>query len=240
MLAGKLPEWPFAWPPPGYDRLRRRVSPDMIDFLRRSMAVEPSQRFHDAQQMLAAFRRIKPSVLRQARSRRRSNGVAEPDWRQVRHKQFQRRYRRVLDTREQCPRCEGPVSEAMLGCPWCGKSLHVFRGDTRLPAHCTRCHRGAKLDWRYCAWCYGESRASVSERSYSDQRYTARCANPKCSRRQLMPYMRYCPWCRSKVRQRWKIPGVSEQCPSCGWGVVSEFWSHCPWCVKTLPRAGRR
>lgn len=240
MLTGKLPEWPFDWPPPGYDRLRRRVPMQMIELLRRALSVDPSQRFRDARQMLAEFRRIKPLVLRQARSKRRTNGAATPDWRQVRWKQFQKRFRRVLDTKDTCPGCDGPVSEAMQGCPWCGKSLRVYRGETSFPARCPRCKRGRKLDWHYCAWCYGERYRKVSDRSYPDHRYTARCAGARCTRRELMPHMRYCPWCRTKVRQRWKIPGATSHCRACGWAVVGEFWEHCPWCVKPLGEARQR
>jgi hypothetical protein len=190
--------------------------------------------------MLAAFQRVKPAALRQSRTRRRANGAASPHWREVQHRQFQRRYRRELATNAKCPRCSGPISEAMLGCPWCGKELGTYRGKSQAPAQCARCHRGRKLDWRYCAWCYGEGFHQVSERSYADRRYTARCSGTRCTRRELMPWMRYCPWCRSRVRQRWKIPGAKEHCPSCGWGVVGEFWSHCPWCTKSLAEVRTR
>jgi len=236
MLTGQLPEWPFEWPPPGYQRLGGRVPGDLVAFLRRAMEVDPVRRFRDAQHMLASFRRIKPSAVRHARTRRRGNGSAAPDWREVRHKQFQRRYRRVLDTHDECPRCSGPISEPMLGCPWCGKSLKVYPGTPRFPAHCGKCRRGVKLDWHYCAWCYGDRRKEISARQYTDRRYVARCTGPRCERRQLMPHMRYCPWCHAKVRQRWKIPGVKGQCAACGCGVVHEYWSHCPWCVKPLGR----
>jgi hypothetical protein len=53
-------------------------------------------------------------------------------------------------------------------------------------------------------------------------------------RKVLMPFMRYCPWCRRKVRRRWKVPGSSETCDSCGWGVLKAFWDYCPWCGKAL------
>jgi hypothetical protein len=49
-----------------------------------------------------------------------------------------------------------------------------------------------------------------------------------------MPFMRYCPWCHTKVRQEWKIAGSNDVCGKCGWGVVRDFWSHCPWCASTL------
>ena len=32
----------------------------------------------------------------------------------------------------------------------------------------------------------------------------------------------------------WKIPGSSDLCGKCGWGVLREFWSHCPWCTVKL------
>jgi hypothetical protein len=49
-----------------------------------------------------------------------------------------------------------------------------------------------------------------------------------------MPFMRYCPWCRTKVIQKWKINGSPDACKKCGWGVVRDFWSHCPWCAVPL------
>jgi hypothetical protein len=46
--------------------------------------------------------------------------------------------------------------------------------------------------------------------------------------------MRYCPWCRRKVRRSWKIEGVKDRCPSCGWGVLRDYWDYCPWCGRSI------
>jgi serine/threonine protein kinase len=66
MLTGRLPEWPFEWPPPGVQRLRRRHA-DLTAFVRKSIEVNPRRRFRDAGVMRDAFLRIKPRVLRHAR-----------------------------------------------------------------------------------------------------------------------------------------------------------------------------
>jgi serine/threonine-protein kinase len=239
MFTGELPEWPFEWPPPGYEKLRGRVHPDLIEFLRRSIQVDPRKRFRDAMQMHAALRKIKARVLRFAASnvRRMTRGVVKRDWQTVRRQQFVRQYAKLLGAYSQCERCSGPVSEAMFACPWCGKARHVHEGPTRMPIQCPRCERGMKLDWHYCAWCYGPGFEPLTKRKLADKRYTARCANPSCERKVLMPFMRYCPWCRRKVRNRWRIGESGEKCSSCGWGVLGMYWSFCPWCGKAMSKA---
>jgi len=93
-----------------------------------------------------------------------------------------------------------------------------------------------KLDWDYCAWCYGPGFEKETNRRYSDRRYTARCANKRCGG-PLMPFTRYCPWCRAKVKRKWALPGSDRCCSSCGWGIAAEFWNYCAWCRQ--PVSGR-
>ncbi|MEX0704623.1 MAG: serine/threonine-protein kinase [Planctomycetales bacterium] len=64
MLSGEWPEWPFAWPPPGYARLRAHTHPDLIQVLRRSISLDPRKRYRDANQMLEAFLPAKARALR--------------------------------------------------------------------------------------------------------------------------------------------------------------------------------
>ncbi|MGB5701572.1 MAG: serine/threonine-protein kinase [Polyangiales bacterium] len=64
IFAGELPEWPFDWPLPGADRLRRTVSRDFIGFLRRSIEVRERKRFRDGVQMQRAFEKVAPRALR--------------------------------------------------------------------------------------------------------------------------------------------------------------------------------
>jgi serine/threonine-protein kinase len=71
LFAGELPEWPFDWPLPGADRLRRTVSRDFIDFLRRAIEVRERKRFRDGTEMQEAFEAVAPRALR-GPSRRRS------------------------------------------------------------------------------------------------------------------------------------------------------------------------
>jgi len=186
--------------------------------------------------MLAAYLRAKPKALKQAkqRTRTKSRTTTKRDWKAIRQQQFLKHFGRLLQTKYQCGRCHGPVSEAMHACPWCGVHRKVCRDETAFPAHCPRCRRGIKLDWRYCPWCYGAGFEPLSDRSYTDRRYTARCRNRKCRRKDLMSFMRYCPWCHLKVRPGWKIAGSADTCRKCGWGVLRDFWTHCPWCAAKL------
>jgi hypothetical protein len=105
-----------------------------------------------------------------------------------------------------------------------------------MPSSCPRCERGVKNDWDYCPWCYGPGFVEEAARKYPDKRYSARCSNKRC-RGQLMPFMRYCPWCRMKVRKPWKLPGSRHRCNACGWGIAQEFWNYCAWCREPVKRA---
>jgi serine/threonine-protein kinase len=71
MFAGALPEWPFDWPPPGNDRLRRTVSRDFTAFLRRSIEVRERRRFKDGVQMYRAFLEVEHKALRSGARRKR-------------------------------------------------------------------------------------------------------------------------------------------------------------------------
>jgi hypothetical protein len=232
LLTGHLPEWPYDWPLPGNDRLKRKLKPRLVDWLRRAIAVRPEHRYKDAQVMYREFKRRANGQRRKRGSSRRKRD--DPGaWQQVLFKEFQRKYQTELQTRHQCRHCAGPIAEAMRACPWCGVKTEPRHQDLGFPAHCPRCHHGSKLDWRYCAWCYGPAFEVETTRHYSDKRYTAHCSNRKC-RGELMPFMHYCPWCHEKVRRAWKLPGSKETCRHCGWGVDRNYWHHCPWCAKAL------
>lgn len=71
MFSGQLPEWPFRWPQPGYERLRGKVHPSLIAFLRKAIDVKPRKRFRDAAQMQEAFDELEDRALRHAASKRR-------------------------------------------------------------------------------------------------------------------------------------------------------------------------
>jgi len=185
--------------------------------------------------MKAAFDRARARGVAAAAAKKRKRSSSAPTrWREVRFRDFQRRFGKQLETRFQCGRCGGPVSEPMHACPWCGRAFKRHAAETSFPDRCPRCRRGRKLDWRFCAWCYGAGFRKTADRSYSDRRYVRRCANHDCPDGRLMPFAKYCPWCRRKVRRHWPIAGANHRCGGCGWDVVAEFWEHCPWCTRRL------
>ena len=236
LFSGKLPEWPYKWPMVGNDKLQSRVRPEFAQMLKKAIQIDPQKRYRNAIEMYAAFNRIQ-NRARRRKGRRRGNGrkSGKPGlaWKQLQWREFQRQFRTALDTRHECRRCEGPVSSSMQACPWCGVDNPARGTDTRMPAICPRCERGVKSDWNFCAWCFGPSFEVEANRHFSDKRYVARCANPRC-KGPLMAFMRYCPWCRVKVKRPWKLPGSKHGCPSCRWGIAREFWRYCAWCRKPL------
>ncbi len=232
MFSGKLPEWPFEWPLAGYDKLQARVRPELIGILRKAIQLDPKKRYDDAVQMYTEFELLHSGARKQKRPRAKRSGKngarRGSSWRQQQWREFQRMFKAQLDTRHQCRRCEGPVSESMQACPWCGFDNPARGSETRMPAHCPRCERGVKNDWDYCAWCYGPGFVEETTRHYPDKRYTAKCANERC-RGPLMPFMRYCPHCRANVRRPWKLTGSRHRCKACDWGIAREFWNYCAW-----------
>jgi serine/threonine-protein kinase len=236
MLAGVLPEWPYRWPLVGFERLRRGVHPDLIQVLHKSLQIDPHKRYPDARAMLRAVLGVRARALRRERSGKTTRSNVRRDWRELQKKQFLRDYRRELEIRHACRRCAGPVAEAMLACPWCGVERRRLSEETSLPVACPRCRRGLKLDWRYCAWCYGPSVGPLSTRTFADKRYHKKCA--EC-RHPLFSFMRYCPGCRAKIQRPWTIAGVKERCGGCGGGILREYWTHCPWCRRALVAKAR-
>lgn len=235
MLTGALPEWPYAWPMEGYGRLRERVSDSLIVLLKKATEVDAAKRYCDAEQMLASFRRVKQPLRAspKPRTKRPTSGRGK-SWQQLRRQEFQSEFGATLNTNCTCAKCQGPVSEPMLACPWCGDDRKKNPCTTSFSIYCPRCRRGLKCDWPYCPWCYGGGFEVETTRQYTDRRYTARCSNKKCTRKKLMPFMRYCPWCRVSVKRKWKIEGSSDSCRQCGWGVLPQYWSYCPWCTAHL------
>lgn len=236
LFSGKLPEWPFDWPLAGYDTLTSRVRPEVVEFLRHAIQLDPNKRFSNAIQMYAEFEKLQTRARRQRQNGSRKKSRASSSWRQIQWREFQRQYKKELDTRHQCRRCEGPVAESMQACPWCGFDNPTRGSETRMPADCPRCERGVKMDWDYCSWCYGPGFEAETNRFYSDKRYSAKCANKRC-RKPMMPFMRYCPWCRTKVRKPWKLASSKKRCRACKWGIANEFWNFCAWCREPIRRA---
>lgn len=232
MFSGELPSWPYQWPFSGFERIKRTLHPDFIALLRRSLQVDERHRYGNAIQMLEAFNRIKPHALKTDRERRRKalKIPKTPVWKVVRISEFKRQHGKEIPLRSTCHTCGGGVNEAMRYCPWCGTEQAKYRGPTTFPKRCCRCGRGVKLDWKFCAWCYGPSIKSEITKRYSDVRYTSRCVSSKCTRKELMPFMMYCPWCHIKLRRNWRTVGMKSRCRYCGWGVFGDFWEYCPWC----------
>ena len=235
LFSGKLPEWPFEWPMAGHDNLVARMRPELVVMLQKAIQLDPAKRYRNAIEMFADFERLQSKARRQKKPRAKSvtrNGSA---WRQVQWREFQSQYREVLDASHHCRNCEGPVAESMQACPWCGFENPARGSESRMPSSCPRCERGVKNDWDYCAWCYGPGFIEESTRHYPDKRYSAQCSNTSC-RNPLMPFMRYCPWCRTKVRRAWKLPGSKHSCKACKWGIAKEFWNYCAWCREPVRR----
>jgi serine/threonine-protein kinase len=235
IFSGKLPEWPFNWPMIGNHRLMSRIGPDLAAIIRKAIKLDPADRYKNAVQMYAAFRKVKAKARSPRRMRAAAKTRKRPSWRRLQWREFQLQFRKSLDTRHDCRRCQGPVAESMQHCPWCGKDNPARHAETQMPATCPRCERGVKTDWHYCAWCFGPGFEVETTRRFADKRYTAKCSNDRC-REPLMPFMRYCPWCRTKVRKPWKLEGSHHKCRSCRSGIAADFWNFCAWCREPVKR----
>lgn len=81
LFAGKLPEWPFEWPPLGIERLRKTLPDEMEDFLRTGLRVNWRDRYVNAIQMRDAFLEILPAIEARVDRDRRARRTPSPSTR---------------------------------------------------------------------------------------------------------------------------------------------------------------
>jgi serine/threonine protein kinase len=58
LFSGQLPDWPFKWPPPGYPRIRSKLRPKTLKWLRKAIEFRPQERYRNAVTMERAFNKI--------------------------------------------------------------------------------------------------------------------------------------------------------------------------------------
>jgi serine/threonine-protein kinase len=227
-LTGVLPRWPFHWPPPGVDKLRKRTSPAFVRFMKKALDPAPEKRFANAKQMLAAMEQALPKALHNKKTAAAKKKT--PDWRQLRRDSFTRRYQKVLSKLHACVDCGEPIAEPMQACPWCGSERNRFDDRSQLSHICHHCHRGVAPDWHYCPWCYSPGFIPQEPNGIRPD-YKTKCDH--CGGK-MTNFMKYCPWCRRKPKHAWHLPPFAEVCNACGNSVDTNFWIVCPWCTAKL------
>ena len=70
MFSSHWPEYPFRWPFPGAASLKKRLHPDVIAMIRKSLSIEPHQRFRDANQLLRVWNKNHLRAIRHYRKQR--------------------------------------------------------------------------------------------------------------------------------------------------------------------------
>ena len=240
LLTGKLPTWPFHWPFEGHPAFRRKVPALLQPVLRKAAEFDPRRRYTSAVELDRAltrtFARLEDPKPRRSPLRQKKKAAAGSPL-TVQAEVFRRAHGAKLDMRFRCHRCDGPISEAMVHCPWCGSADNSFREVTRSPLVCPECERGVQPEWTACPWCYAGRFEGNGRRPPPDPRAERSCTKKGCTG-ELQPFMRYCPVCKQKARRPWSHPELTDRCLRCRWPVSHDFWHFCPWCGRREPRAG--
>jgi len=232
MVTRTLPRWPLQWPFDRHEIFESRVPGGLVRVIRRAANFDLDKRYRNAGAMLRAVHAAVPELANgQTRAVLTPPATKHLPWREYRQREFEKRHAKHLELEFRCHRCAGPVSEYMSACPWCGYKSNSFDGITRFPSVCVRCEHGVHDDWAYCAWCYGAGFPSVSHVPSEDPRYSGRCT--RCGETRLLPHMRFCPWCNSRLRA-WRSRQLHERCAACRNSVAADYWDFCAWCGKDL------
>lgn len=63
LMAGRLPEWPYDWPAPGFERVQTHWHPSLIRLVKKSLQVREEKRFANVVLMLQAFERVQGKAI---------------------------------------------------------------------------------------------------------------------------------------------------------------------------------
>lgn len=239
LLVGRLPSWPFEWPPGDPRRFAARVPPEVQPVLKKGSALDPQRRYPDAIAFHVSLARAMEKLIRRPDRprRRRRPQLPAPSLLSLAAGAFTRSHGKKLGMRHLCYRCDGPIAEEMSYCPWCGSGDNSFREITSYPLVCPDCERGVKTDWLVCPWCYAGRFDNRGKTYRGDSHAVRRCTRRGCPGT-LRPFMRYCPVCKQKPRRVWSHDQLHDRCERCRWPVSREYWRFCPWCGRSQRPSG--
>jgi serine/threonine-protein kinase len=234
LWAGELPGWPFEWPFDGAARFEKRCPRAVQPVVRRGLALDLGRRYADAVEFHRALSRAAEThrvARRPSRTKRRSvrHPPLEADPFTLEAGWFRRRFGRVLETRYDCHACDGPISEAMRHCPWCGTTRNSFAEITSFPLVCPDCERGVRPEWGACPSCHSGRFVPDGRAVPGASTAERRCRKKGCGA-PLHRFMHYCPSCKTRVTKPWKVEGL-DSCTRCRWPFVSR-WRFCAWCGR--------
>ena len=244
LISGRLPAWPFEWPFPGHAKVAAKVPKEVLPVLRKAAQFDPRKRYPDATAFANALdraleRAAETPAQRAAKTRRKKRKpVPAPSPVEVQAAAFRRTHGKELALHYRCQRCEGPISEPMRFCPWCGSKDNSFLQISRSAMVCPECEKGVRPEWNFCPWCYAGRFQSNGRKPPRDPQATRTCARRGCDG-QLRPFMSYCPMCKWKPKRVWTSPGLQDRCPKCRWSTNRGYFQYCPWCGRHEPRAGK-
>ncbi len=240
LLTGLRPGFPFHWPFERHQRFDAKVPAILRPVLRRAVEFNPERRYPDAiafhHALESCFARLERERDRPPSRRRRRREAPSPLT--VQGDAFRRSHGRRLEMRFRCHRCDGPISEAMRVCPWCGSGDNSFSEISAYPLVCPDCERGVRAEWSACPWCAAGRLQGNGRRPRQDAKAERSCSRKGCAG-QLRPWMKYCPLCKQKTKRVWSDAELGGRCPRCRWSVSQEFWHFCPWCGRRQAGAGR-
>jgi serine/threonine-protein kinase len=239
VLTGVLPTWPFEWPPERYERFLAKVPEPLRPVLRKAAEFDPRDRFVDAGEFSAALERAfarleSPPHPKPVRRRRRARETSPL---RMQAEAFRRAHGAGLELRFVCHRCDGPIAESMMHCPWCGTADNSFADISAYPLVCPECEHGVRPEWTACPWCYKGRFEGNGRKPPHDPKARRTCSARGCEG-QLRPFMRYCPLCKQKVKRVWSHPDLPDRCPRCRWPTSRAFMRFCAWCGRREPAAG--
>ena len=240
LLSGNHLRWPFDWPEEEAKRIRRRLHPVLVPILRKMLRFRPEERYRTGGELVEALERASRRIERESAEKKRPARKKKPrvmSPREVEVRLFGRLFGRSLGLRFLCHRCEGPLSEEMRHCPWCGTGDLSFLEVTKFPLACPWCEHGVMPEWNYCPWCYAGRFESNGRKPPLDPKAERICPTTGCGG-QLRPFMKYCPMCKTRVRRRWSHPALVDSCRRCRWPINHDYWRYCPWCGRRDPKAG--
>ncbi len=254
LWAGQLPGWPFEWPFDGAKRFELRCPDEVQPVIKRALSLNLDRRHHDGVEFLNSLQgalhkrervALAGALVIQRKGQKKgqrtsgesqlSRGVSsERDPFEFEVGWFRKRFGAVLEARFDCYACDGPISESMRHCPWCGSDQNAFGEVTSYALVCPDCERGVRAEWSACPTC-SKGRFVPNGRPLSSGKRTERMCKRQGCGAPIDRFMHYCPGCKDRVTRPWRVKGL-KGCTRCDWPMAPR-WRFCGWCGRRNAQA---